>query len=151
MPRSMGMKSDVCFLLSILILCSSDGEFFDKKMGSSQASIYILVFSLLLLIEKFFRSPEIQKGDIALLKEFIPIFLALFKWAVNRQVGMGMKFIKFHLLLHLSDDLNQFGPSYSSDSSAGESMHKGFKEDANHTQKNSVTDCKESLRESCHP
>ena len=75
-------------LLSILILCSSDGEFFDKKMGSSQASIYILVFSLLLLIEKFFRSPVIQKGE-ALVKEFIPIFLALFKQAVNRQVGMG--------------------------------------------------------------
>ena len=52
---------------------------------------------------------------------------------------MGMKFVKFRLLLHLSDDLNQFGPSYSSDSSAGESMHKGFKEDANHTQKNSAT------------
>ena len=64
-----------------------------------------------------------------------------FKWAVNRQAGMGMKFIKFHLLLHLSDDLNWFGPSYSSpDRSAGEeSMHKGFKEDANHTQKNSAT------------
>ena len=60
-------------LLSILILCSSDGEFFDKKVGSSQASIYILVFSQLLLIEKFFRSPEIQKGDIALVKEFIPM------------------------------------------------------------------------------
>ena len=44
-----------------------------------------------------------------------------------------------HLLLHLSDDLNQFGPSYSTDSSAGESMRKGFKEDANHTQKNSAT------------
>ena len=108
-------------------------------MGSSQASIYILAISLLLLIEKLFRLPEIQKKDIALLKEFIPIFLALFKWAVNRQVGMGMKFIKFHVLLHLSDDLNRFGPSYSSDSSAGESMHKGLKEDANHTQKNSAT------------
>ena len=44
---------------------------------------------------------------------------------------MGIKFIKFHL--------NRFGPSYSSDSSAGESMHKGFKQDANHTQKNSAT------------
>ena len=50
-----------------------------------------------------------------------------------------MKFIKFHLLLHLSNDLNRFVPSYSSDSSAGESMHKGFKEDANHTRKNSAT------------
>ena len=89
---------------------------------------------LLLLIEKFFCSPEIQKGDIALSKEFIPIFLELFKWAVNRQVGMGMKLVKFHLLL---DDLSWFGPSYSSDSSAGESMHKGFKD--NHTQKNSAT------------
>ena len=137
--KKYGHEERCVLLLSILILCSSDGEFFDEKMGSSQASIYILVFSLLLLIEKFFRSPEIQKGDIALLKEFIPIFLALFKRAVNRQAGMGMKFIKFHLLLHLSDDLNQFGPSYSSDSSAGESMHKGFKEDANHTQKNSAT------------
>ena len=50
-----------------------------------------------------------------------------------------MKFVKFHLLLHLSDDVSRFGPSNSSDSSAGESMHKGFKEDANHTQKNSAT------------
>ena len=73
------------------------------------------------------------------MKEFIPIFLALFKWAVNRQVGIGMKFIKLHLVLHLPDDLNWFGPSYSSDSSAGESMHKEFKKDANHTQKNSAT------------
>ena len=110
--KKFGHEERCVLLLSILILCSSDGEFFDKKMGSSQASIDILVFSLLLLIEKFFRSPEIQKGEIALVQEFIHIFLALFKQAVNRQVGMGMKFVKFHLLLHLSYDLIRFGPSY---------------------------------------
>ena len=49
-------------VLSILILCSADGEFFDKKIGSSQASIYILVFSLLLLIENFFAHLKSRKG-----------------------------------------------------------------------------------------
>ena len=44
--KKYGHEERCVLLLSILILCSSDGEFFDKKMGSSQASIYILVFSL---------------------------------------------------------------------------------------------------------
>jgi hypothetical protein len=52
---------------------------------------------------------------------------------------MGMNFVKFHLLLHLSTDLLKFGPSSSTDSSAGESMHKDYKDDARRTQKNTGT------------
>ena len=70
--KKYGHEERCVLLLSILILCSSDGVFFDEKMGSSEASIYILVFSLLLLIEKFFRSPEIQKGDIEGVHSYFP-------------------------------------------------------------------------------
>lgn len=132
-----GHEERCVLLLCHIILCSHKGPYFDEKMGANRCGLYILVMSLLLLLENFLRSPKIEKKDITQLHSFIPIFLSLYKAAVAREVGMGMNFLKYHLLRHLPNDLLRFGPSSSADSSAGESMHKDFKDDARRTQKNS--------------
>ena len=145
-----GHEERCVLLLCLIILCSNDGKSFDKQMGTGRCSLYVLVITLLLLLENFFRSHEILKEDISNMKHFMPIFLSLYKKAVARVKGMGMNFVKFHLLLHLSTDLLKFGPSSSTDSSAGESMHKDYKDDARRTQKNIKTLDHQTARNHCH-
>ena len=55
---------------------------------------------------------------------------------MTRDVGMKMNIVKFHLLLHVSNDILRFGPATSYDSSSGESMHKDYKDCARRSQKN---------------
>ena len=131
-----GHEERCVLLLSLIVFCSKAGLQFDKSMGETRLSNFILILSQLLLIENYFRSTELRKGDVVALKAFIPFFLESYGKICARTVGVGMNFIKFHLLLHTADDILRFGPLYSSDSSAGESMHKVFKDDARHTQKN---------------
>ena len=131
-----GCEERCVLLLTLLVMCSSEGETLDKKYSEKKISSFVFVLSQLLMLENFFRSSEIRCGDIELIKQYIPIFMDSFAQATARETGMGMNFIKFHLLLHLCADLLRFGPPTSTDSSSGETRHKLFKADAERTQKN---------------
>ena len=106
-------------------------------MGSEMCirDSFILILSQLLLVENYFRSTELRKGDVVALNAFIPFLLESYGKICARTVSVGMTFIKFHLLLNMADDILRFGPPYSSDSSAGESVRKVFKDNARHTKK----------------
>ena len=101
------------------------------------------------MLENFFCSPTIRKQDILALTKFLPISLSLYKEAVNRTTGMGMKIFKFHLLHHFANDLLRFGPASSFDSSACESMHKTYKDNARRTQKNAHSFDKQTAMNNC--
>ena len=122
-------------MLQLLIFCSSKGPYFDDKLAEGCASLFILVLTQLLLLKNFFQLDKVVHRDITLIKAYILIFLSLFSHAIAREVGMGMNFIKFHLLLHLYLDLLQFGPATSWESSSRETGHKVFKANAQCTQK----------------
>lgn len=134
-----GHEERCVLILCHIIFCSDRGDYFQSSIGQPRFDLYMVVLSHLLMLENFFRSSTILKSDIKSLQKFIPIFLSLYKMAVNRQEGVKMNFLKFHLLHHFANDLLRFGPASSFDSSAGESMHKTYKDNARRTQKNTKT------------
>jgi hypothetical protein len=134
--KKFGTEERCRLLLFLLIHASVHGETFHKAM-QLPGRIYsiILVCSHLLLLEHFFRETEISRQDIFQLRFYMPIFMTLFASAIRRKVGVAMNFVKFHLLLHFVEDLSRWGIALVFDGSYGESHHKGFKRDAERTQK----------------
>jgi hypothetical protein len=140
LAKKNGHEERCVVLILLLIFCSKQGkDELEKTMGNERMSLFILVHSLMLLFENFYRCPKFERKYINKLKNFIPLFLKFYSMALQRKVGMGMNFVKFHLLLHYANDLLRFGPSLSTDSSPGESLHKFYKDDGDHTQRNGTT------------
>ena len=137
-------------LILLLIFCSKQGEdLIERKFEKTRLANFILVESLLLLIENFYRTPCFSKSFAHALRNFMPSFLEYYAAALNRQAGMKMNFVKFHLPLHYADDLLRYGPSPSVDSSPGEGNHKTYKSDAERTQR-SVSTFEEQVAERRH-
>ncbi len=127
-------------LILLLIFCSKQGEdLIERKFDKTRLSNFILVESLLLLIENFYRTSCFPKSFAYAFRNFMPCFLEYYATALNRQAGMKMNFVKFHLPLHYAEDLLRYGPSPSVDSSPGEGNHKTYKSDAERTQRNVST------------
>ena len=53
----------------------------------------------------------------------------------QRNEGLGLKLAKFHMILHLWEDVMEFGVPLETDTSANESMHKPSKKASKMTQK----------------
>ena len=131
-----GHEERMVLLLFLILFSSSMFPIFKKAFGSEERlSLYVLVLSHFIMLEDFMKRDSIPRGDVALLQAYMPHFLELFKRATDRVEGMGMNIIKFHLLLHLAEDIRRFGPCTGFDSSFCESMHKVLKLDAQRTQK----------------
>ena len=97
---------------------------------------YIHLFELLILLENILRQKLYLKKDIDVLKLYLPMFLDHYKRVVNRVHGMMMKFIKFHLPLHLADDILAYGPPEGWNGGPCETHHKTeVKDPARHTQR----------------
>ena len=58
----------------------------------------------------------------------------LIKKVLNRTKGMGLKLVKFHALMHMVDDIFNFGVPMVYDSGSNESHHKTTKIAARLTQ-----------------
>jgi len=135
-----GHEERCVMLLCLLIFCSKTGaEFFDEKMDESRLSGHIHLIEMMLLLEHFMRSPTMPRTQVAMLPKFIPEMLRWYKTIVNRTKGMGMNFVKFHMILHLHDDILRAGPSCSFDGSLGESFHVDTKTAGRQTQQNVET------------
>ena len=65
--------------------------------------------------------------------------LYLMRKIARRQKGMGLKLIKFHVVLHLADDILNFGVPTEFDTSANEGHHKLGKKAAKLTQKEAAS------------
>lgn len=145
-------------LLMLIIFCSSTGRSYDEMFDGppksnhlvsdseeeddlpcSVSNGYIELLTNLLLVENFLKAREVSRGQIDMYNDYIRLFLRSYKQVVNRETGMGMKIIKFHLPLHGADDMERFGPSMSFDGSNGESGHIPMKQAARSTQQNSLT------------
>ena len=131
-----GHEERMVLLLFLILFSSSMFPLFKKAFGSEERlSLYVLVLSHFIMLEDFMKSEIILRTDVTLLARYMPHFLEMFKRCTDREEGMGMNIIKFHLMLHLAEDIQRFGPSTGFDSSFCESMHKMYKLDAQRTQK----------------
>jgi hypothetical protein len=120
----------------LIIFGSSEGETLDKGLGDKRSAQYLHLFELMLLLEYFCKSDELKRSSINLMKKTMPNILETLKNTLDRQVGNGMKIIKFHLPLHFADDIQRFGTMANYDSGICESHHKDFaKQPASNTQR----------------
>jgi hypothetical protein len=89
------------------------------------------------MIDTFLSDTKGHKHSFILeLQRYIPMMMERAARVMDRKEGTGMNFIKFHLILHLCQDIINMGLPVNVDSEAGESNHKeNTKNPANHTQK----------------
>jgi hypothetical protein len=113
-------------IVYLIIFGSSEGETLDKGLGDKRSAQYLHLFELMLLLEYFCKSDELKRSSINLMKKTMPNILETLKNTLDRQVGNGMKIIKFHLPLHFADDIQRFGTMANYDSGICESHHKDF-------------------------
>lgn len=124
-------------LLLLMIMCSSWAEdVLDQRMGQLRLASFIQLFEQLLLYEDLLKAHAISRRHVYLLKRYTPILLNHFSRTVNRTEGVGCNFIKFHLPLHIGDDILRNGVCQNSSSACGESGHKAkCKQPAKQTQR----------------
>ena len=135
----MGHEERSMLLLFLILFCNKYGEdHVAPAMSEPRASLFILVLSHSLMLESYLRLDTSPKKIALDFKDYIPIFQAIFKQAIQRIEGEGVNIIKFHLLMHLSADILRHGPATCVDSSFGESHHKDEKALGLITQRNAV-------------
>ena len=99
---------------------------------------WILLVETMLQWEAFMKLDQMEKNHVERLKKKHRFLMYLLKKVGNRTEGMGMKFMKFHAIVHLAEDIFNLGVPNNVDTGANESHHKLTKIAAMLTQKDLV-------------
>ena len=92
------------------ILSHHHGVFGEKEEGSAQhLKDWIQVIGLLLGWLQWLKSPKLMKVHIEAARSKHRNLMHLVKKTFRRAKGMGMKMPKFHMILHICDDILNFG------------------------------------------
>ena len=89
--------------------------------------------------EEWMKSPKLMKKHVRAARQKHRYIMYLIKKVANRTVGMGLKLTKFHCIVHIADDILNFGVPMEVDTGSNESGHKPTKTAAKLTQKNKKT------------
>jgi hypothetical protein len=146
----------------VLMLCSKFGRHWFESpeanqpvlgrnkglMGTGRLSDQIFIAEELLLLDELCRADlpcDFVEGELPL---YMPGMVERYNRAVNRQVGMGMDFLKNHAQLHLAEEILDHGSARNQDSELGEAAHKTvLKAPAQNTQqRSSLLDSQTALR-----
>jgi len=127
-------------LLFVVLLCSthsSDILIAERGLDTKRIGAYIGVFEGFLLWEQWAKRKDgFKPSTLKHVEEYIPKFLDMAKRVLDRSDGKGLAIVKFHLPLHMIDDLRRFGSPLNVDSGIGEHNHiSNVKEPARRTQR----------------
>ena len=100
---------------------------------------WILLLGRLLQWEHWLKSDEMVRRDVELSFEKHRHLMYLIKKVINRQAGMGLKIFKYHGIMHISQDIVNFGVPSVYDTGPMEAGHKPTKKAAKVTQKKADT------------
>ena len=84
--------------------------------------------------ESFLNLPRMYKSHVKRLGKKHRFIMYIMRKVAQRNKGMGLKLMKFHAILHIHEDIIQFGVPLEYDTSANESHHKKPKLAATQTQ-----------------
>jgi hypothetical protein len=149
--KKVGHEERNCLLLCLLIYTSSCYEFYsslidhekgkkrkksdkDKPRKSKRLDFLIELISECLHLEQFMMEKTIQKSSLILAQKYIPLYLQFLKDVCPRESGMGWKLTKFHILLHMVDDIKRLSIPLNYDGNVVESHHKEEKKSGKRTQ-----------------
>jgi hypothetical protein len=96
---------------------------------------WILLLELMLEWESYLNEPSMSVKHVRRLEKKHRYIMYIMRKVAHRSTGMGLKLLKFHSILHIWEDIIQFGVPLEFDTSANESMHKPSKKASKMTQK----------------
>jgi hypothetical protein len=122
--KRVGHEERNCLLLCLLIYTSSSYEDYSSMLDPEKRSkrkksnngthrktkrldFLIKLLSESLHLEEFMMQKTIPKATLILVQKYIPLFLQFLKEVCPRESGMGWKLTKFHILLHMVDDIKR--------------------------------------------
>ena len=106
-----------------------------KKEGIKD---WILLLETLLMWDMWLKSDQMAIKHVVRAKKKHRYIMYLIRKVGNRTEGMGLKIMKFHGIVHMADDILNFGVPMLFDTGSDESGHKLSKKEAKRTQKNKV-------------
>ena len=126
----------VIILILVFLVSSQFDSLLENKFDLERLGDLIHMLEFLIMFEEFMKQKSFLRSDVFKVRKFVPKFLDLFKKVVVR----SCKFLKFHLPLHLCDDILANGPPLGWCSSTGEKNHKtAVKTTARRTQRKAET------------
>jgi hypothetical protein len=141
--RKMAKEYKGVILLIAAILRSTKGrELVGTKKKFRQdhkKDDWLLLVELLLEWEAYLCEPRMLKRHVKKLERKHRFIMYIMKKVANRRTGMGLKIMKYHVVLHMCDDILNFGVPLEFDTGANESHHKASKVAAKMTQRNAST------------
>ena len=141
----------VLLLVALTLVTRFGRTTMDKLLGSERAMTWLGTIEQLMMWEEFLKKEDgFNRADMRPIKKFVPAVLDRFKRTINRTHGNALKIIKFHLPLHLVEDILQFGAPENSNTGPSESNHKTkCKHPARNTQRRADTFDLQSSRGMC--
>ena len=85
------------------------------------------------------KKPRIKLNLVKRVKRKHQYVMYLIKKVSDRMEGMGLRLMKYHVILHLCEDIINYGIPLEVDTGSNESGHKATKKAAKLTQKNEAT------------
>ena len=125
-------------IASLLCLMSTglNEKYFAKKLTRVRLASWISVLEKFLLFENVLKSLIITKRQTELLRRYIPLLMNLVVRVVKRRTSVKWNIVKFHLLLHIPDDIERYGSYQNVSTGRCESHHKtSAKKPAKNTQR----------------
>ena len=129
-------------LLIMLAICRSTkgrevlrGQKHFKDAHDTALDDWLLLIETMLEWESYLNEPLMYKKHVKRLEKKHRFIMYLMRKVAMRQTGMGLKLLKFHTILHIWEDILQFGVPLEINTSFNESFHKPSKQAAKMTQK----------------
>ena len=137
--KLMGKDYRGVLVIILAMLRSSKGQAVLRKHKNfkleSSVMDWILLVETLLTWESYLNEPQMERKHVIRLEKKHRYIMYLMRKIAQRNKGMGLKLAKFHMILHLWEDIMEFGVPLETDTSANESMHKPSKKASKMTQK----------------
>ncbi len=122
----------VCLVMLIMCKMESTRQLISKKLGGPTTGAHkdrrindwVKLFELMLSWRWWLKKDKVPKEEVDVSITAIKKLHVFFKSVVNRQDGQGMKIIKFHLSMHIPENIMDFGVTSNIDTGPAESNHK---------------------------
>ena len=143
--KLMGKEYRGILLLLAAILVSAAGKEVLNQAWSRRVRDQVLIDDWILLLETLLQweaylcSPEMMVSDVKRLGQKHRYLMYMIRRISSRKKGMGLRTLKFHQILHLSEDILLYGVPLEADTSANEGHHKNPKAASKLTQRAAST------------
>ena len=106
------------------------------KLGDATKNSYIKIFERCLILEKWLQKEDGYELDkMEKCQETLVSFMKKYKSTCRRRIGNNMKLVKFHMLLHIIDDIKRLGSPQNTNGGPCESNFKPQKKESIRTQR----------------